>query len=108
MSASNRSFSNKSLSLLIATVYVLLATGYSYWTVNQSPQGLLYAFLLPASHFPSLILFTEPSPAVLVFLCQVVTLVAIWGLLYVFLGVVRKTGTAEMMSENEQGTSIRS
>jgi hypothetical protein len=108
MSASSRSFSNKSLSLLIAIVYVSLATGYSYWMVNQSPQGLLAAFLSPASHFPSLILFTEPSPAVLVLLCQVVTLLAIWGLLYAFLQVVRKTGVAEMMSEDEQGRSIPS
>ena len=102
MPSSINSVSNKSLSLIIAVVYVSLATGYSYWTVNQTPDGVLHAIFSPASHFPSQILFTEPSPAVLILLCQAITLLALWGIVYALLRVLRKA------PEYKQENSIRS
>lgn len=84
---------NKKISFLISLVYVVFATLYSVWSMNHPGGGLLSYVFTPGSVMPSLILLTEPSPALLVFLCQTITFLVIWGLLYLVLGVFRKTNT---------------
>ena len=82
--------SNKKLAFYIALAYVILATIYSYWAMNNLvSDGVLYYIFFPATILPSLILLTEREPGAMILLCQVVTLVLIWLFIWVALHLFR-------------------
>jgi len=82
--------SNKKLAFCIALVYVTLATIYSYWTMrNLEEGGFLYYLFFPVIIFPSLILFTEREPTVMILICQTITLFIIWPFFWLFINLCR-------------------
>lgn len=82
--------SNKKLAFYVALAYVVLATIYSYWTMrNLEGGGILYYFFFPALFFPSLILFTEREPGLMVLICQIITLFIIWPFFWLFIHLFR-------------------
>ena len=85
-----KNISNKSLAFYIALVYIILATIYSFWTMrNLEEGGFLYYLFFPAIIFPSLILFTEREPTVMILICQTITLLIIWPLFWLFIHLFR-------------------
>ena len=85
-----KKISNKKLAFYIALVYVILATIYTYWAMNNLvTDGFLYYTFFPATIFPSLILFTEREPGILLLICQTITLIIIWLLLWFFIHLFR-------------------
>ncbi len=82
--------SNKKLAFYITLVYVILATIYSYWTMrNLEEGGILYYVFFHAIIFPSLILFTEREPALMILICQTITLFIIWPFFWLFIHLFR-------------------
>ena len=85
-----KKISNKKLAFYIALVYVILATIYRYWTMrNLEEGGFFYYLFFPAIIFPSLILFTERDPTVMILICQTITLFILWPLFWLFIYLFR-------------------
>ena len=77
---------SKKNAFYIALVYVTLATIYTYWAMtNLVSDGFLYYIFFPATIIPSLILFTEREPGILLLICQTITFFIIWLLLWFFI-----------------------
>jgi hypothetical protein len=97
----DRKLSNKKLAFIVALIYVIVATIYSVWAMNNLvSDGILYHFFYPATIFPSLIVFTEREPLFRVLICQVITLLFIWLLFcfltYLFRDVNKQENTKEI------------
>ncbi len=71
--------STQKLAFYVALIYVVLATVYSYWSVNNTiSDGVFYYLFFPASVFPTLILFSESNSGVMIFFCQAITMFLLW------------------------------
>jgi len=82
--------SNRKLSLIIAFVYVVLGTFYSYYAINNMiSDGIIYYIFFPVSFLPQLILFTERDPFVYILICQTITLAITSIFLWFFISIVR-------------------
>jgi hypothetical protein len=85
-----KNISNKKLAFYITLVYIILATIYSYWAmINLVSDGVLYYVFFPALIFPSLILFTEREPGIMILICQIITLFILWPLFWLFIHIFR-------------------
>ena len=82
--------SNRRLAFYIAFVYVVLATIYCYWAMdNLISDGFLYYLFSPAAFFPSLILFTEREPGLMILICQIITFLILWPMTWLFTFLIR-------------------
>ena len=83
--------SNKKLSFYITLGYVILATIYTFWAMTDVvSDGILYYFFFPATIIPSIILFTEREPGIMILICQAITLFMMWPLFWLFVQLFRK------------------
>jgi hypothetical protein len=93
--------SNKKLALYIAAVYVILATIYIYWAMsNLIIDGVLHYIFLPVTLFPSLILFTEREPSLMILICQTITCFLIWPLVFLVVSLVRDDTKTKDIADN--------
>ena len=85
-----KKISNKKLAFCTAFVYVILATTYGIWAMtNLESDGVLFYIFLPATIFPTLILFTQRDPGLMILICQIITLFIIWLLFWLIIHLFR-------------------
>lgn len=83
--------SNKKLSFLITFVYVLLGTIHLYNKTSIAIIDiLLYLIFILAEVFPFLILYSEKDPNLMVFKCQIITVLILWPLTLLITNLLRK------------------
>ena len=83
--------SNRKLSFIIAFIYVILGTLYSYYAMNNLiSDGIIYYIFYPVSILPQIILFTERESFLYIFICQTITLVIMTLLIWSLISVLRK------------------
>jgi hypothetical protein len=97
-----RKLSNKKLALIIAIIYVAIATILSILSSkNQINDGLLNYIFFPATIFPTLILFTESKPMLMIFLCQTVTIILVWLLFWGIINLFRVRNEIRDVTNNK-------
>ena len=83
--------SNRKLSFIIAFIYVIFGTFYSYYAMNNViSDGIIYYIFFPVSIIPQIILFTEREPFLYILICQIITLVITTLLIWSLMSVIRK------------------
>ena len=86
--------SNKKLSFIITLIYVALGTIYGtfYWTGIIPLTGwgiILFYFFTPASTFCIALIFTLMDPVIAIIIAQAVTLLVLWGPIYLLVRIIR-------------------
>lgn len=82
--------SNKKIAFYVALFYVISATIYIYWTMNNlETEGIFFYFFFPVTIFPSLILLTEKGPLLMMFVCQTIAFLIIWPILFLVIQLFR-------------------